>query len=161
MEDQELYETKEKEDYLAAEDDILPGLLDAAGDQEDETVTIEIARKGRVYFRFRVRGLSETEYQKCKDQATKYKKNRQLGGIKMPEDTDTAKFRSLLIHTATVKEDRQRLWNNKEAWKQLNVLNGPDLIDKVLRAGEKDAVVAKIDELSGYDEELEEVAKNS
>lgn len=149
-----------QEDYLTMEDDILRGLLEAAKDQEDETVTIEIARNDKVYFRFRIRGLSEREYQDCREEATKYKKVRQLGGIRAPEDTDSAKYRSLLIYTATVKEDRKKLWDNKEAWRKLNVLNGPDLIDKVLRAGEKDAVLAKIDELSGYDEELEDVAKN-
>lgn len=145
---------------LASEEDILRGLIDAASDVEQETLKIEIARKGKVLFSFHVRGLLETEYNDCKEKATTYKKNRQLGGIKMPDETDTAKYRSLLIYTATVGEDRQRIWGNKEAWKQLNVLNGPALIDKVLRAGEKDAIIAKIDELSGYGEDLEEVAKN-
>ncbi|WP_080839992.1 phage tail assembly chaperone [Cohnella massiliensis] len=148
------------EALLASEEDILRGLIDAASDVEQETLKIEIVRKGRVLFSFRVRGLLETEYNDCKEKATTYKKNRQLGGIKMPDETDTAKYRSLLIYKATVEEDRQRVWGNKDAWKQLNVLNGPALIDKVLRAGEKDAVIAKIDELSGYGEDLEEVAKN-
>ena len=44
---------------------------------------------------------------------------------------------------------------------RINVTNGIDMIDKVLRAGEKDAVLNKIDEISGYSSTLEEVAKNS
>jgi hypothetical protein len=71
-----------------------------------------------------------------------------------------------LIHTATVDEDKAKLWDNKKLWDRLNVLSGIDVIDKVLLPGEKDAVIEKINEISGYaeDEEdvedLEELAKN-
>lgn len=155
---------EDREFYLENEQDILRGLLEAAEDRKKETVTIEIARNGKVYFRFRIRPLTEREYNKCRDEATKYVRNKQLGGIKMPEDTDISRYRSYLIYQATVEEDRKKLWDNKAAWEQLNVLNGPDLIEVVLKAGEKDAIVQKIDEISGYkyfeDGELEEIAKN-
>jgi len=78
----------------------------------------------------------------------------------MPTGTDTAKYRSLLIYTATVPEDRQALWDNREVWQQLNVLSGWQVIDRVLLAGEKDAVLAKLDQISGFGANLEEVAKN-
>jgi hypothetical protein len=150
----------EREDYLANEQDMLRGLLEAAEDRTQDVLPIEIARKGKTYFRFRIRPLTEREYNICRDKATKYQRSRQLGGLKLPEETDTTRYRSLLIYEATVEEDRKRLWDNKEAWSRLNVLNGPDLIDAVLMAGEKDAIVAKIDEISGYDVDLEETAKN-
>ncbi|WCF07097.1 hypothetical protein NDS46_22585 [Paenibacillus thiaminolyticus] len=156
----------QSETLLANETDILRGLLDAAASTEGERQVIEIARKGKVFFRFGIRPLAEAEYNACRDKATKYKKNRRLGGIKMPDDTDTARYRSYLIYEATVSEDQQKVWNNKAAWDQLNVISGVQLIDKVLLPGEKDAIIEQIDRLSGYDldddesSEAEEVVKN-
>ncbi len=154
------------EELLDNETDILRGLLDAAANTEEERKVIEIARKGKVFFRFRIRPLTEAEYNSCRDKATKYKKNRRLGGIKMPDDTDTARYRSFLIYEATIEEDRKKVWNNKSAWDQLNVISGVQLIDKVLLPGEKEAVIEQIDRLSGYDldeeesGEAEEIIKN-
>ncbi len=113
-------------------------------------------------FTFRIRPLSEEEYNRCKEKNTKYVRNKQLG-IKFPEDTNATRYRSQLIYEATVDEDRAKIWDNKEAWRapRINVTNGIDMIDKVLRAGEKDAVLNKIDEISGYSSTMEEVAKNS
>lgn len=144
------------------EDDILGGLLAAANFQndEDEIVPIEIARNGVVLLKFRIRPLSEDEYSKCKNRYTKYVRNKQIG-IKLPEDTDSVMYRNALIYQATVDEDRAKLWDNKEAWRKLDVINGVELIGKVLKAGEKDAVLEKIDEISGYSSVLEETAKNS
>lgn len=144
------------EELLDNENDILRGLIEAASSTEEERETIEIARKGKVFFRFRVRALDEAEYNTCRDKATKYRKNRRLGGIKMPEDTDAARYRSLLIYEATIEEDREKVWNNKKAWEQLNVISGVQLIDKVLLPGEKEAVIERIDRLSGYDLDEEE-----
>lgn len=160
VEDLVVQEEEQREELLAMEDDLLRGLLMAAKERETETVTIEIARKGKVLFRFRIRGLTEDEYTSCREKATHYVVNRRLGGIKIPQDTNTALFRSFLIYTATVEEDRKRLWDNKKAWEMLNVLSGPELIDKVLLAGEKDAIVEKIDQMSGFSSDLEETAKN-
>ncbi|MCD8308888.1 MAG: hypothetical protein LUD19_03455 [Clostridia bacterium] len=118
-----------------------------------------MARNGIVYLKFRIRPLSEEEYTKCKERYTKYVRNKQIG-IKVPEDTDTAAYRSALIYQATVTEDRAKIWDNKQAWKQLDVLSGAELIGRVLKPGEKDAVCSKIDDISGYGSSLEEVAKN-
>lgn len=143
------------------EDDILGGLLAAANFQndEDEIVPIEIARNGVVLLKFRIRPLSEEEYSACKNRYTKYVRNKQIG-IKIPEDTDTVMYRNALIYQATVDEDRAKVWDNKEAWKQLDVLSGVQLIGKVLKAGEKDAVLEKVDSISGYSSTMEETAKN-
>lgn len=150
------------EDYLAMENDILRGLLDAARDKEKETVKIEVARNGKVYFSFRVRGLTEEEDNACREQASKYVLNKRTG-LKIRDEFKLAKYRSLLIYHATVEEDRKRLWDNQEAWEKLNVLSGWQVIDKVLLAGEKDAILAKIEELSGFKDENEEIEelKNS
>jgi hypothetical protein len=151
----------DSQEVLSAEDDLLRGLLEAANQKTENTKQVVIRRNGRDLFSFRVRGLSEAEYNACNDKATTYERNKRLG-VKMPVDTDAARYRSYLIYEATVPEDRAKLWDNQQAWNQLNVLNGPDLIEKVLTPGEKSKVVELIDELSGYgdDATLEETAKN-
>lgn len=161
IEEIELTEEENRGQLRTFEDDILKGLLAAANfkAEEDNIHTIEIARNGVVLFKFRIRPLSEEEYQACKEKYTKYVRNKQLG-IKFPEHTDTVRYRSALIYQATVDEDRAKIWDNKNAWKALNVLNGVDLIDKTLLAGEKDAVLELIDKISGYSVTAEETAKN-
>lgn len=143
------------------ENDILGGLLAAAGFSEDENeiVPIEIRRNGVTYLRFRIRPLSEEEYERCRELHTRYVKNKHFGGIRIPENTDNAKYRSELIYTATVAEDREKIWDNKAAWKKLDVMSGRELIGRVLKPGEKDAIIDRLDEISGYTS-LEEVAKN-
>ena len=145
------------------EDDILAGLLAAAGYQTDEDnfVKIEIARKGKLLFAFHIRPLSEEEYNQCRKRHTKYIKNKNVG-VRVPEDVDTDAYRSELIYQATIEEDRKKVWGQKKAWDALDVLSGVQLISKVLLAGEKDKVCEKIDEISGYSnsEQVEEFAKN-
>lgn len=145
----------------AFESDILGGLLAAAGykENEDEIIPIQIVRNGTIVLEFRIHPLSEDDYQRCREQHTKYVRNKQLG-IKVPEDTDTVAYRNALIYAATVQEDRERIWDNKEAWRKLDCLRGYELVGKVLKPGEKDAVIDKLDEISGYKGVLEEVAKN-
>lgn len=161
IEEVEMDEETTQNTLRTYENDILGGLLAAANykHDEDEIVPIEVARNGVVLLKFRIRPLSEDEYVKCKERFTKYVRNKQIG-IKVPEDTDSASYRSALIYEATVDEDREKLWNNKEAWKKLDVLTGYELIGKVLKPGEKDAILSKLDEISGYSSALEEVAKN-
>lgn len=163
IQDAELTEEEANAQLRTYEGDILKGLLAAADyrEEEDSVTPIEIARGSVVLFTFRVRPLSEEEYNRCKEKNTKYVRNKQLG-IKFPEDTNATRYRSSLIYEATIDEDRTKIWDNKEAWRapKINVTNGTDMIDKVLLAGEKDAVLNKIDEISGYSSTLEEVAKN-
>ena len=70
-----------------------------------------------------------------------------------------------LIYTATVEADREKLWDNKKVWeslraKDLQIMNGLDVIEYCLKAGEKDKIIECIDSLSGFEENIEEVAKN-
>lgn len=161
VEDIEMTDEENKAQLRTYENDILKGLLTAANfkAEEDNIHPVDIARNGVVLFTFRVRPLSEEEYQQCKEKNTKYVRNKQLG-IKFPENTDSVRYRSALIYQATIDEDRAKVWDNKEAWRALNILNGVDLVDKTLLAGEKDAVLEIIDKISGYQATTEEVAKN-
>ena len=75
------------------------------------------------------------------------------------------KYRSAIIYEATVKADREKLWDNKKIWDALNekgiqIMNGLDVIEYTLKSGEKERIIDAIDKLSGYDSNLEEVAKN-
>lgn len=157
----ELTPEENKSQLRANEGDILAGLLTAANFKEEESNIhpVEVARGGKVLFSFRIRPLSEEEYQTAKDKNTKYVRNKQLG-IRFPEDTNSVRYRSNLIYLATIEEDREKVWNNKDAWKSLNVLNGIDLVDKVLLGGEKDAILEIIDKISGYSVTMEEIAGN-
>lgn len=159
-----LTEEESKAQMRMHEEDFIQGLIDAAGYAEEETQRIEIVRDGKLYFAFRIRPLSEEEYNTCKKKNTKYVRNRQLG-MRMPEETDNVKYRAALIYQATVEEDRKNLWDNRKVWETLRnrgmqVVRGLDVIDYSLKAGEKDKVLEAIDKLSGYEENLEEVVKN-
>lgn len=147
------------------EEDFIQGLIEAAEFASDETQRIEIIREGRLFFAFHIRPLSSQEYEKCKKKHTKYVRNKQLG-MKMPEDTNRIKYQSAIIYEATVDADKEKLWDNRKVWDALNakkdrIMNGLDVIECALKAGEKDKILEAIDKLSGYeDSNLEEVAKN-
>lgn len=166
VKEQEFSEEQTKNQIRLHEEDFLQGLLLAAEykDDESELVPIEINRSDKLLFSFRIRPLGESEYDECKKRHTRYVRNKQLG-IRLPEDTNSVKYRCELIYHATVEEDRNKLWDNKLAWEKLNakggyIFSGIDVIEHVLKAGEKDRVVAEIDRISAYDSNLEEVAKN-
>ncbi len=148
----------------ANEEDFIRGLIDAAGFVSEETQRIEIIRDKKLYFAFSIRPLSSEEYEKCRRKYTKYVRNKQLG-MKMPEDTNKVKYHSALIYQATVDSDREKLWDNRQVWNALNakedrIINGLDVIECALKAGEKDKILEAIDRISGYEDNLEEVAKN-
>lgn len=155
-----------KEELLASEETILKDISGVLEAMETVTTyeTFEVIRGNKKLFSFRVRGLDDEEIEKCRDQATKTVKDRRLGNLAVPRDFNAAKFNSLMIYTATHPEDRKALWDNKTLWEKAGVVTGWQLVDKVLRRAEKDAVIELIEKLSGYDEgseTLEETIKNS
>ena len=164
VEEKDFAKEETMEQIMANEEDFIQGLIDAADFASEETQRIEIARNGKLFFAFSIRPLGSDEYDKCRRKHTKYIRNRQLG-MKMPDETDRVKYQSAIIYEATVDDDRSKLWDNKKVWealrnKDLQVMNGLDVIEFALKAGEKDKVIEAIDKLSGYDSNIEEVAKN-
>nr|DAX35123.1 MAG TPA: tail assembly chaperone protein [Bacteriophage sp.] len=150
------------EELKTYDGDILHALLAAANYQqsEDETYTMRVVRKKVVLFTFRVRPLSEEQYDRCREKNTKYVRNKRIG-VKVPESTNSVRYRSQLIYEATIPEDRAKIWDNKQMWEKLNVASGVDAIDKILMSGEKDKILEQIDAISGFDNnELEETTKN-
>ncbi len=154
-------EQPSQEQILMSESELLRGLIEAGTEKDSEAAyeRIQIRRNGKLKFEFRIRPISEDESLACHDHATKFAP-RKRGQPKREIETNMSKFRSWLIYTATVDEDRAKLWDNKQAQQAFNVLQGADLIDCVLLSGEKDRIIDRINEISGYSDEADETAKN-
>lgn len=155
-----------KADMSENEIDYLTGLLDAADDVGRETKKIEIVRNGKTYFAFSIHALPDETLYEIRKKYTKYVKNKRTG-TKVAEGVDSAKLRSSMIYNATIAEDQEKLWDNKQVQEALrrrgkHIINALDVIDAVLLPGEKENILAVLDELSGYDTEETKVetAKN-
>lgn len=151
-----------REELAFNEDEILRALTDQSH-HEDLTKTIEVSLGAKAKFSFRIRPLSEKEWDKCRERNTKYQKNRRLGGMRLPESTNTTGYHSDLIYTATVAEDKAKLWDNKRLWGAVNAVTGTDMVDKLIPyAGKKQAIIDRIEAISGFndDEEYNETVKN-
>ena len=145
--------------------------MDAAENAEEETKKIEIVRNGKLYFVFSIHALADETLYEIRKKYTKYAKNKRTG-TKVAEGVDNAKLRSSMIYNATIAEDQEKLWNNKQVQEAItsralrrrgkHIINALDVIDAVLLPGEKENVLAVLDELSGYDTEETKVetAKN-
>ena len=141
-----------KEEVLQNEDSLLRGLLEAGSYKDDEEFRrkIEIKRGGRTLFSFTVRPLDEEEEIACYRKATPKVAN--PAGRHLPKidgKTNTAAMRSWKIYTATIEEDRKRVWGNEEYKRAKNLITPIEVIDSLLRSGDKDAVLAVIDSISG------------
>lgn len=149
------------EEILRNEGDILAGLLELGNTRNnpEEYHKIQIRRNGEIKLEFRIRPLSEQEMISCSEQATKYAPPK-AGKPRVAMKTDTPKMRSLFIYTATVDEDRKKIWDNPQAKQAMNLLESVEMIDLVLKGGEKEQILNKIDEISGYHDSVEELAKN-
>jgi len=150
-----------QEEILMGEGDILAGLLELgqSRDSTDNYKTIQIKRGGALKLSFRIRPITEDEVQACSRRATRYAPSKP-GQPKKAIETNQAQFRSFIIYTATVDEDRAKVWDNKKALEAMGLLQGVDLVDRVLLAGEKSRILDVIDEISGFDDDLEELTKN-
>jgi len=146
-----------QDEILKNEGDILADLLslEQEADRPENYRTIRIKRGKKVKLAFRIRPITESESRTCIKRATPTVRNKNV----KPE-TDWVKYRSLMLYTATVDEDRRKIWDNKDAIQKMNVMEGWEIIDKVIFAGEKSRILEIIDEISGFDDELEETAGN-
>lgn len=159
--DSPISEEEAREELAFNEDEILKALTDRS-QHDDRVETIEVLF-GKTRFAFRIRPLSEKEWDKCRERNTKYQKNRRLGGMRLPESTNTTGYHSDLIYTATVEEDKAKLWDNKRLWAAVNAVTGTDMVDKLIPyAGKKQAIIDRIEALSGFneDDEYNETVKN-
>lgn len=150
------------------EEDLISGLLAAADYADDESIQKEIAirRNGKEMFRFHIRPLGEPELQRIRKQSTPYYPNPE--GKRLPKiegDIRYGEFKSSKIYAATVDADKEKLWDNPKvksglAAKGHDIIESWEIIDAVLMAGEKNQISDVIDDISGYDMDLTEYAKN-
>ena len=143
-------------DLEKAEQDIVNALLEAGSWRKDETRReIIIRRNDRDVFTFNIEPVDEDTFRKCRRQNTRNKGKR-------TEELDDARFLSQLIFTATVEEDKDRLWRNTAIQKKLNVQNAVDVVNYVLKPGEKTKIAEVIADISGYEDEdtLDDLIKN-
>ncbi len=163
--DMENLTPEERDDLLRSQaDTILEGIIAAAENVAEETQDVTIERAGRKFFKLTIRPVSDKKSKELRKKCTVYSKNKTYG-VRLPEDTDMTKYRSMLIYEATVNKDET--WDNKLLWKALEsrypIVTGWQTVDCVLLAGEKDRLMDAINALSGYqdEDELEETVKNS
>ena len=164
--DPELTEEEKNEMILENEDDYLEGMLAAAEDVEEYVQKIDVIRKGRVFFSFKIHSVSDELLKDIRKKYTKYTKNRRQG-IKVADELDMPKYRASLIYNSTVGEDGKKIWDNPIVKKGLEkkgkcIINALDVIEYVLLPGEKDRIMDIIDDINGYNnEEMKaETAKN-
>jgi|SRR5580765_1658940 len=157
---QAVLDRPQAEDYRAQEPQLLEGFLEALETQKSDVREWPLVRDGKVLFTIHVMPLDEAEFTAAGKHGTTFDRPKRAFGAKVPIDTDNAKFRSALIHKATTAEDRKRFWDNDEYQRKAKVVNGIDLIDKVLRAGEKSELVDLIQDISGFKDDLEEEVKS-
>ncbi|QDY32665.1 phage tail assembly chaperone [Clostridium sporogenes] len=104
---------------------------------------------GRLGIPVTLKGLSEKEINKIKRQCTYTRKERG----KRIKELDDEEFNAALIEAATVSPN----WNDKRLLDAFKASDGKQVIRKKFLAGETSAMGDKILELSGFDEELEQI----
>ncbi len=155
-------EDMSKEEILQNEGNLLSDLLELAKRKENEAFfrNIEIRVEGKVKVSFRLRPLSSDEVESCAKQATKFVKQPKGKPVK---EVNSRIYQSILIYTATIPEDQQNIWGNRQLKDALDVFDNFDMVDKLLLPGEKSAVMDVINEMGGFGEESEAItatAKN-
>lgn len=142
MEEKDLELTKE-ELVEMTEDEIISKLM-VPTDVPERTYAIE-----RLGIQVTLKGLSEREIQRIRKECTIERKNR---GTRIKE-LQEEEFNAALIEAATVKPN----WGDKRLLSSLNLSSGREVIKRKLLGGEMTALGDRVMELSGYDDELEEV----
>lgn len=139
-------ELTEEEMIEMSEDDIINKLLEPT-DAPERTYAIE-----RLGIQVTLKGLSEREIQRIRKECTVERKHRGNRTKELNEE----EFNAALIESATIKPN----WGDKRLLSSLNLSSGREVIKRRLLAGEMVALGDKVMELSGFDNELEEI-KNS
>lgn len=151
-----------------AEYDLVQALLESAEykTSEDEITEVDIKRKGRFLFTVRIHPISEPDARMARKKSTTYIPN--PNGKKLPpieKELDTAKFNAWLIYLATTEEDQQKIWGNPAVMQKYGLTLPVDSIDVLLTLGEKRKLADLVTDISGLDDEEdnvdeEEYAKN-
>jgi len=152
-------------DRESAEYDLVKTLMDMADyrNNADSITPVDIYRSGKFMFTIHLHPLGDDEVRQANKKATKYGKNPK--GAKYPQiekDFNMPLFHSWLIYLATTPDDQEKIWANSAIKNKFGLLQNVETIDVLLMSGEKAALVDKVSEISGFNEDFdpEEHAKN-
>lgn len=137
------------------ENNIVEALMGAAAFRSNDNLREVVIQRGdRELFRFKIHGVDEDTVNKCRKLATKNRGRRD-------ETVDWLRNAANLIYEATVDDDKQRFWNNREVWQKLDCVTGSDVVMKCLTPAERAKIVEVIENISGYDDNgLDDFIKN-
>lgn len=143
-------------DRKEAEYDLVTALLEAADykNSDDEITEVTIARNGKFLFKVRIHPISDADVKYAQKKAGVYKPNptnKKLGMIKI--DTDNAKLASWLIYLATVEEDQEKIWGNRQVMSKYGLMENWESIDTLLKKGEKDDLLEQVFDISGMNDD--------
>lgn len=147
-------------DRKGAELDLIERLFSAAGYKEDPAniVEIDITRNGKFLFTLHIHPLGDDDVAKANKEAAIMVRN--PGGKHLPKiqaDSDKSKYKSWMIYLATTEEDQKQIWGNPALMSKLGVYQPWEVIDKLLILGDKAKLLEKITEISGLDDEEDEM----
>ncbi len=150
-------------DRGGAEYDLVKSLLEAAEYRDDSIIPVDICRSGKFLFTVHIHPLGDDEIRQANKKATTYSKNPK--GAKYPpieKEFNSSVFHSWLIYLATTAEDQEKIWGNPSVKSKYGLLQNVETVGTLLTSGEKLALVNKVSEISGFNEDFdpEEQAKN-
>lgn len=133
----------EQEVLEMTEDEIINKLLEPT-EVPERTYMID-----RLGIPVTLKGLSERGIQRIRRECTVERKHRGQRTKELNEE----EFNAALIEAATVSPN----WGDKRLLSSLKLSSGREVIKRRLLAGEMMALADKVMELSGFDDELEEI----
>ena len=148
---------EESTDFKNDEYNLVASLLKAAKYKTDDITEISVKDDtGAVLFRIRVHPLSQEEIQAASNRATSQIPN--PNGSRYPKISgkrDNSKYHSYLVYAATIDEDKKKIWGNPEvkdalAQQGMPIIEDAEMVDVLLKAGDKSRVVDIILEKSGF-----------
>ena len=134
---------EEQQAQLASkEEDILAKLMGEEFETPKGKATLE-----RLGIQLELKGLTGDELSKIRKECTR---KRKVKGV-LEEKVDNAEYDAGVIIAATTNFN----WNNQKLLSKFEMSDGKQFIIKKLLAGEKNALVEAILQLSGFNEDLE------
>lgn len=142
-----------------AEYDLVASLMEAA-DYRNDITTVDICRGGKYLFTVNIHPIGDDEVKAARKRATTMMPNPQNRKLpKIEKEFNANLFNSLIIYTATTEEDKQQIWGNKAIMDKYNLVEAHESINILLTVGEKAELTNKVIEISGMEDDDEEVTK--
>lgn len=147
-------------DRKGAELELIERLFMASKYKEDaENIQpIDITRNGMVLFTLHIHPIGDDDVAKAnKESAIKVRNPNGKHLPKIQADSDKSKYKSWLIYLATTEEDQRQIWGNPVLMSKLGIFQPWESIDKLLTLGDKNKLLDKITEISGLDDDEDEM----